>query len=187
MDAIGILAAAIGGAVGGLIGGLLASLLFGKGGNRNATVVIAMVFAIVCARIASEASHGDSLRDLVKPPTRLEKVMRKHYKELEATEGFKRMAKGLDAAAARTRGQELGHAGLKRLATSDLERWNRIKLTMAESSEHLCAGFWTGRIDPIEVQGTLEKLSDADMEDWTEVMMTAMKLELDRRRSPTRS
>ena len=86
--------------------------------------------------------------------------------------------RGVGVDGARAIGQELSHAGLKRLGAADLDEWNRVRLVMARHSPSVCAGLWSGQLDPLALVAELDKLSDADLDGWARVSGGAMRAEL---------
>jgi hypothetical protein len=139
--------------------------------------IVAIVIGVV---VSQRVFTSQWLRDLIHPPSKIERALRKHLGILENSPGYKaRMAGVKDRAQASAIGKEAAHQGLKRLPGSDLEKWNNLRARLADGSPNLCAGFWSGNLDGNELQATLERLPDAELDDWLRISTLAAKLDLD--------
>jgi hypothetical protein len=176
MDWIGIVGGAVGGAFGGAIGWLLVAK-YGKRDQRVRTVLMVLP-VVLLGSFARQIAETPAVRDSISPPSRMDRMSRK-YGALYDSPAFKAKIAGRDPQEARAVARDMAHAGLRRLPIADLETWNRLRLVLAGLSPGLCAGFWTGRVDPSELQASIEKLSDADFEGWVDLSMKAGQLELE--------
>jgi hypothetical protein len=174
MDYYSILAAGLGGAIGGALGALLLKVL-----RRDAQTAggqaLTLVPALVLATLFSQLGVGEKLRDVVSPPSRMERAVRRHGKSLENNTQVKRRLEGAGDASKAAR--ELSHLGLRRLSSADLATWHQLRARLAEASSVVCAGFWTGRLADAQIQAELEKLDDQGLDDWFRVSMSALQLE----------
>ncbi len=181
MEFTSILGAGVGGAIGGAVGGLLAQLALPDDKRSSMRLGFILVPALILAGVGREAAKSDAVQDLMRPPTRLERAVRKYQDRFMSSEKAKRRVKEAGSPeAARALGEQLSHAGLKRLSAADLDRWNELRLRLALDSPVICAGFWTGRFDKAAVvPAALEKLKDPDLDDWARITSSAMLLEVE--------
>jgi hypothetical protein len=164
-------------AAGGGIGLVVARRFFGD--SPQARNVLIMIPAMLAGVFGREIASSYVIRDLFTPPSRMERAARKYEKELRDSPGFKSKLAGRTAEQQKNEMKELAHAGLRRLATVDLESWNRLRLALAELSAPLCTGFWSGQFDPKIVQESIEKLPDPQLDEWMRISLHASQLELD--------
>lgn len=54
----------------------------------------------------------------------------------------------------------------------------KLKLKLSEKSPKLCAGFWSGGIDMLELGAGLDTLTDDEIERWFKLSLRATQLEL---------
>lgn len=174
MDYYSILAAGLGGALGGALGALLLKVL-GRDAQSAGGQALTLVPALLLATLFSQLGVGEKLRDVVSPPSRMERIVRRHSNALEANPHLKRR---LEASSDKSQvGRELSHLGLRRLSMADMDTWHQLRARLAESSGAICAGFWTGRLAEAQLLAELDKLDDQGLDDWFRVSMTAMLLE----------
>lgn len=173
----------IGGAVGGAIASLVVRLITGRGDakSQSATAIAMIPGALLGAAVAG----SQHFQDFLHPPSRLELYIRQHKDDLFSSPAVREKFKGLSRAAAREEGARLSHLGLKRLPSQDLVRWNELKLAMADRSESVCAGFWTGKIDQEQVSQVLNELPQQEMEDWMGLSSKAASLEAEGKPAPS--
>jgi hypothetical protein len=171
--------AALGGAIGGALGGVLAKALTRGSGNKSVATGVAVVPALLCAFLGAQLARSDALKDKLGLTTRVERFGRKYIIQLEAMDGFKARVAGKSTSEVRAESSQLSHAGLKRLSIEDLDRWNALRLRLSEQSAALCAGFWTGNVDPNTVMKELDALSDEELDDWERISIAAMRLEVE--------
>lgn len=174
MDYYSILAAGLGGAIGGALGAVLLKVLK-RDAQSTAGQALTLVPALVLAMLFSQLGVGEKLRDVVSPPSRMERAVRRHGKSLENNAQVKRRLEGAGDASKAAR--ELSHLGLRRLSSADLETWHQLRARLADASSVICAGFWSGNVADAQVQAELEKLDDQGLDDWFRVSMAAMLLE----------
>lgn len=86
---------------------------------------------------------------------------------------------GMSQAEAKTFGQRISKLGLKRLSSSELVDWNRLRIKLAEADHLLCAGLLTGiNLNGDQVLNALSKIDTLDAERWLNLSMTAARLEI---------
>jgi hypothetical protein len=155
MDYYSILAAGLGGALGGALGALLLKVL-GRDAQSAGGQALTLVPALLLATLFSQLGVGEKLRDVVSPPSRMERIVRRHSKALEANPHLKRR---LEASSDKSQvGRELSHLGLRRLSMADMDTWHQLRARLAESSGAICAGFWTGRLAEAQLLAELDGL-----------------------------
>ncbi len=174
MNGMAILLAAIGGGLGGALGALAAAR-FAKG-YPGASRALILVGVLVLADVGAQMANAQWFLDRVHPPTRAELVMRPYVKEIETDSAIKAKV-GTDPAQSEKLGRDLAHLGLKRLPAADLDRWNELRLLLSAESKPLCAGFWSGNFDALEVNRAIGALSDPALSDWYRISFEAMRLE----------
>jgi hypothetical protein len=167
--------AALGGGIGGALGALLGALLLK--GSKNAAQGVTLVLALIGGRGGAELGKSQGFLDMVHPPTRMEKALRGPGKVIESDPALMARFAGLDSDRARDMGQNLAHQGLKRLPNADLIRWNEIRVLLSQADADVCAALWTGKMTPAGLGVALEKLPDADLNDWVQLSTKAMQLE----------
>ena len=173
-----ILSAAIGGGVGGALGALLAKGIVPKSASPSRRRLLALLPVLVGAALGAQFAAVTAKAPMSRPTSRVERAMLRYAEPVMEAPAVKRrfMAAGVDGA--RSLGQQLSHAGLKRLGAADLDQWNRVRLLLAASSRAICAGLWTGKIDPVALVAELEKLGEADLDGWARLSANAMRAEL---------
>jgi hypothetical protein len=168
--------AGLGGGIGGAIGGLIGALLLK--GSKNAAQGLTLVLALIGGRGGAELGKSEGFLDMVHPPRRMERALRGTGKTVESDPAIMARFAGLDADHARDMGQNLAHQGLKRLPNAELIRWNEIRVRLSQADPGVCAALWTGKMSPAGLSGALEKLPDADLNDWVQLSTKAMQLEV---------
>jgi hypothetical protein len=179
MDNLSMMCAMIGAAWGGALGAFLMTRFSKTHANSPARAAYALGPMLVLGLVGIQIAGHDGFRDWLHPPTRTERATRKHWQGLKDMEAFKRRVGGRSTAEASALSEQITRTGLKRLAPADLDRWNQLRQALATQSRGLCVGLWTGKIDRREVDATVEKLVDPDLDDWARISATAMRLELE--------
>lgn len=86
---------------------------------------------------------------------------------------------GMSQAEAKTFGQRISKLGLKRLSSSELVDWNRLRIKLAEADHLLCAGLLTGiNLNGDQVLNALSKIDTFDAERWLNLSVTGARLEI---------
>jgi len=174
-------AALVGGAAGG-IAWLVSSILRKRAPNsfvtsKNGNVVSILVVFFLVTTLVQQTSLKQWVRDIIFPPTRLEKQSRELVPAMMNDPDVIRAFSGKSKAEARALGQTLAARGLKRLPFEDLVTWNDIRTTLASSSPELCAALWKGGLQADKLQQALESLPSADLARWMNMSSRAMTLE----------
>lgn len=66
--------------------------------------------------------------------------------------------------------------GMYYLSLEDLDRWNQLRLQLANSSTHICAGFMRGGIVQSDLMGVLNSLNETDAKYWVGLIEKAILL-----------
>jgi len=115
-------------------------------------------------------------------------ILRSEMKSFQSHPALKKQLKeiasqGLSSVEVNSRsrrlGQDLVRRGIPRLSSQDLDEWNRIRIMMAERSDAMCAGLWSGTLTPDGVDSGLSTLGEPDLRAWLQVSSRAGILELE--------
>src|SRR5258708_3118709 len=172
MDWNQVLWATLGGASGGGLGALLSRLVVNKSLKQVLFVLPMLMLAQFVPRLM--AQHP------LLPTNKVERAARLSEETLRRSPALAQLVQGKSAAEASALTQEKSHAGLKRLSPEDLVLWNRLRLTIAERSPVLCAGFWTGRGSSGQlIADTLNRMEQSDVDGFIGVSMRATLAEVE--------
>jgi len=175
MDLISILLAGAGGALGAGIG-----VLIGKRfSNKYAKTVLVVIPVVLFSQLANHLSENQNIRDIISPPSRMEKFARTTTKFVTENPKFKNAVSRMPREQIRPFVQQLTRRGLKRLSFQELKTWNSLRIKMASNSNALCSGFWTGEINSQELAANLDKFNDQELNSWLTISMTAAVSELE--------
>ncbi len=139
--------------------------------------------------VAKESSFSNDLRTAGVPSSDVDRVTRiltegmQKYRQSELHEYFTKNAK--TEAEGRALGSSLAMQGIARLPLARLDRWNLLRLKLAELSPAFCTGMYTGQLDDRDRIQALAKLDDPDLREWAALSGEAM-LEEVRAKSPVR-
>jgi hypothetical protein len=178
MDWYLVLTSAIAGGVGGGIYGVILA----KWKDNKKAHFIAVLLGLSCFFGLKTTFKTDAVREALMSQVDPQYVAKSRYlKKAEAIfeidsvreklESFKTTAESKAYAAS------LVHNGLKRLAYKDLKEWNRLRLLMANGSNELCAGFWSGKLIEEVLFNTLLSFSEKDGDSWIKMSANAAKAE----------
>jgi hypothetical protein len=175
MDLISLLFVVVGGALGGGIGALISK----RFSNRYAKTALFVIPVVLLGQLTNNLSENQHIRNIIAPPSRIEQFSRTTTTILTENPKFKKAVSGMTREQIHPFIQQLTRRGLKRLSFQELKTWNMLRIKMANNSDALCSGFWTGKITPQELSANLDKLSDQDLKSWIKLSMAAAVLELE--------
>jgi hypothetical protein len=178
-----VLLAGLGGGVGGGLAGLLAALFKGKV-RKDLLSGLQVALVVVLGGVGAQLGKSQRVRDWFSPPTRLEVAIRKCEPRMMASAALRAHLGKQTAQGSHQAGAELSHAGLKRLPTADLRRWNTLRLALASSSAEVCTALWKGKADPKAMVAVIEDLPEKDIDDWARISTDAMILEAEAAPAP---
>lgn len=72
--------------------------------------------------------------------------------------------------------QRITQDGMYYLSLDDLDKWNDLRLRLANSSTHVCAGFMRGGIVPSDLMGVLNSLNEQEAKYWVDLIEKALLL-----------
>lgn len=185
MNWLAVIGAGLGGAIGGALGAGLGAVFVKDPAHKKWRGVFAIVPIILLGQMGASLGKSQAVRNLLSPPTRLEKLVHKYGDPLFESSLFKERLAALPADQAAHPAQLWTHAGLKRLDADDLDAWNAIRLKVAKASKPLCAGLWTGKLDIGLFVSELQKLPDPDLDAWARLSVNAMRRELESKGVPS--
>jgi hypothetical protein len=181
MDLISILFDAAGGALGVGIGFLISQRFSKHFPGKNAKAISIVVPAVLFLSLSNSLSTNQHIRDIISPPSRIEKLSRTATKVLTDNPKFKNAVSRMTQEQTHPYIQQLSRQGIKRLSFQELKTWNELRIALAKNSSSICAGFWTGAINSQELMANIDKLNDRDLESWVTISMTAAVLELEQK------
>jgi hypothetical protein len=177
MDLISVLFAAGGGALGAGIGALLSKRI----SNKNARAIAIVIPAVFFGQLANHLSENQNVRDIISPPSRMEKSSRTTMKALVDNPKLKGAISGMTRQQMHPYIQQLTRQGLRRLSFQELKTWNALRIKMARNSISMCSAFWTGVLNHEDLTQSLEKLRDQELDAWLRISATAAILELEQK------
>jgi hypothetical protein len=167
--------------VGGGFGAVIGYFIGKRFSNKTARTIAIIVPAVLFGQIANILSENQNVRDLISPPSRIDKISRTTAKILADNQLFKSSVSRMTREQRRSYTQQLSGKGIKRLSFSELKTWNELRAKMAKNSASLCSGFWTSGIQAQELFANLEKLSDQEIQTFLTISMTAAVSELEQK------
>jgi hypothetical protein len=169
MDIISIVFLVIGGGLGALIGTQIAKRI----SNKNTRVIAIVIPVVVLGQMAGYLSDSSFVRDRIDPPSQFQRLSRESFSSVVDSEAFKTAINGKTPEEVRAFARQQGQLGIKRLSHAELMEWNRLRVLVAEKSESVCAGFWTGQMPGQELVDALNTIPESDCRSWVDVVATA--------------
>ncbi|MFS4460711.1 hypothetical protein [Bdellovibrio sp. HCB2-146] len=170
IDYSSVLLAAVGGGIGGGLATYFAPKIKNKYGKQAIFGLIVIPMQIlpltplkgvldkhVFKKTRFELASQDAEKAILADP-----VIREKLNSMSPDEQYKFMLQS-------------SHDGMYWLELSDLDRWNEIRLSLAQKSKTLCVAFLRGGVSQADLKQAFEKLSDQEIQQWLKISLIATK------------
>jgi hypothetical protein len=176
MDAGELIVAASAGALGGALGAGFWALAKRRGGPgmMRAALVATVVLIIAMGTAATrQTALLDAVNEQLGLESRLEAMTHAGGRRLLASAKYRALVHGKSSTETMLIGAQTSARGIAFLDEPSLDEWVRIRTQLAERSVLVCAGLWTGALDPDTIQRALSELPERDMQAWVDLTIDA--------------
>ena len=174
MDFRLVLTAALIGGFGGALGALVMKLVTKKG--KDGRIAFAVVPGVVAGTLATSLHWDQRLAEVLFPKNPRDRITEASGKAITSDPAFAEYMRGKPDV--RAAAQELSSRGLRRLDANEMRSAASIRLRLAELSPDVCTAMWTRAGDPASLADAVNRLTDRELEQLTDLTTRASLREL---------